>query len=316
MAYIKIEKCSKTGLSSLGDRNSYSFEKYNKLYHLSSLASNSYQEEIQLFVFHPRHNEFLETFEKSWDIAFEENKKIHEENISKIEENRKTIQEIYDFMESKGIPKTYRTVDQKSRKTFKPTITVTSGYVQDISRIFDNNDGYENFVKNYESIKEKLVDVKKRCAALKVKVDRETEKKKKANKDFIDLIKLNQKYEFFKEEEMSIEDISDLSNELLYHIAGKNNILNLAYAMEQTRCDWNDGCDKVEYALFHPTNDLEIEIINDINEAIESFYDCQDGRVFRDCNWSYTELYKIVSNENTELFSDFLKVKNIKDNIL
>ena len=98
--------------------------------------------------------------------------------------------------------------------------------------------------------------------------------------------------------ELPIESSWD---DVLEHLRKKDQRLDLAVAMEQTRGDWSDGPYRVRNALdrFQIHIDEDKAIATDVASCL---YDFEDGRVFRDTTWSYSALYESVADK--QLVSD------------
>jgi len=66
--------------------------------------------------------------------------------------------------------------------------------------------------------------------------------------------------------------------------------------MERNRGDWNDGCDYAQTGLgnFSIENAQDREIYDAVSSCFEDF---EDGRVFRDIEWSYSAIYKLADPE-------------------
>lgn len=78
----------------------------------------------------------------------------------------------------------------------------------------------------------------------------------------------------------------------------------LAFAIQQTRCDWSEGAYRVSAAFHRFTikDNEDKEIANCIASILADF---EDGREFRDCSWSYDRLFSSVADQ--QLASDTQK---------
>ena len=105
-------------------------------------------------------------------------------------------------------------------------------------------------------------------------------------------------------------DIDCEWRDLMDAITEKNKYLDLAYALEKNRGDWNEGYDYAESGLnrFKVVTEQDQEIYDNIYSYFDDF--C-DGRVFRDCEWNYGRLYGLV--DNNDLMKDFETVKSHLD---
>ena len=82
---------------------------------------------------------------------------------------------------------------------------------------------------------------------------------------------------------------------MLELLRSKDQYLDLAIAGQETRGDWSDGFYRVSEALqrFKLKDERDKEIAADLLGCMGS----EDGRVFRDTQWNYGELYALVSDQ-------------------
>lgn len=94
---------------------------------------------------------------------------------------------------------------------------------------------------------------------------------------------------------------------ILESILLKDKYLMLAYQLEQNRMDWNQGYEYASVGIdnFVVESKDDIEIYEEINQVIDhgNEHGEIDGRAFRDCEWNYSVIYKMVEDE--ELLKDF-----------
>ncbi len=85
-------------------------------------------------------------------------------------------------------------------------------------------------------------------------------------------------------------------SDVLDHLCGKDQRLNLAVAMQRTRGDWSEGPYRVSNALgnFRIETNEDKDIAADVATCL---YDFSDGRVFRDTTWNYTRLFASVTDQ-------------------
>ena len=78
-------------------------------------------------------------------------------------------------------------------------------------------------------------------------------------------------------------------------LRGRNKYLDLALACEATRGDWSEGFYRVSDALrsFTVEDERDKDIVADLYDCMDS----DDGRIFRDTRWNYSELYKLVGDD-------------------
>lgn len=301
----RVDWCDKVGPNVIQMGASY----YSKSYRVLEMTSQYRVDEFrELSVLN--YDSLLDTFLEKWEIAAKENEEIHQKNLPKIQELTAEIEEIHSFMASKGFGPTYKAVDEKSRKNIKPLITHTSGYVLDMKREYSLEDGYAAFVSKHEAVKNKIKVLRELCARERREIDNKKGQEKKTNKNFARLIEINTK---LPEPIQDIHeyDLEDMAWSVRERVLRQSKLLALADAMCRVRGNWNDGCGLVEDCLFVPSNQQETEIIAAVSDAVDSFHDCQDGRVFRDCDWSYTDIFGKVKSENEELYSLYSIVSEV-----
>lgn len=92
--------------------------------------------------------------------------------------------------------------------------------------------------------------------------------------------------------------------DVLELILSQDKYLRLAHAMKETRNDWSNGFYRVLYALlcFKVENEFDNDVIDLIQAILDDEEDDGDGRIFRDCEINYNDLYEKV---NSELFQDY-----------
>lgn len=78
------------------------------------------------------------------------------------------------------------------------------------------------------------------------------------------------------------------------HILSKDKYLHLAYYMQKNRGDWTEGCSYAETGLegFTVEGGPDGEIYKEISELCSDWDG--DGRVFRDCTWSYDKIFGLA----------------------
>jgi hypothetical protein len=89
----------------------------------------------------------------------------------------------------------------------------------------------------------------------------------------------------------------------------KDKYLDLAIAMEDTRGDWNEGFWRVEDALnrFKPETPEDFLIFRNVMGCCDGHE--SDGRIFRDTEYSYDVLFKMV---NPEIYNDYIKLSDYR----
>lgn len=216
---------------------------------------------------------------------------LHEANLPAMENNKAIAAQIIAINEAIGMPKRWSELDRNSRSRYPKTIGHDAGYLTDIAREVKTTDGFDHATLSYNQLKVRYDEYsesgkreaeqieRKRVADQQAVID-----KRKAD---MELAAMLLRYEL---------PIESSWEEVLEHLRGKNQRLDLAVAMYQTRCDWSEGAYRVSNALgrFQIENTEDKDIANDVLSCMEDF---SDGRVFRDTTWSYDRLFASVEDE-------------------
>lgn len=222
--------------------------------------------------------------------------KTHEENAPAIDNNLAVVARVTVLMTEIGMPKTWSERDTKSRSRYPKSITRGAGWIDDLQRHCKVTDGFDHATLTYERLKREYLAYAEQAEKEAAEANRKAEQARTAEiekrKADMELASMLIKYS------LSIESTWD---DVLEHLRGKDQRLDLAVAMEQTRGDWSDGPYRVRDALgrFTINTDEDKEIAADVAECL---YDFSDGRVFRDTAWSYSAIYASITDQ--QLVSD------------
>lgn len=126
----------------------------------------------------------------------------------------------------------------------------------------------------------------------------QAEAKRRSDITFVELCK-----------ELNLDPLESSADDIETAIRSKCKYLNLAVAMMDTRGDWSDGCYRVESALGEFVESLPVD--EDIAANVQSQCDnFDDGRQFRDCEWSYDRLMgELADKEASVLWTKFVKIR-------
>lgn len=222
--------------------------------------------------------------------------KTHDENAAAIENNLLVVARVNALMDEIGMPKSWSERDTKSRARYPKTITRDAGWISDLARHCKVNDQFEHATHTYERLLRDYQAYAERAERedqeAQAKVERERAAEIERRKADMELAALLVRYS------LPIESTWD---DVLEHLRGKHQRLDLAVAMSQTRGDWSEGPYRVRDALdrFTIASDEDKEIAADVATCL---YDFEDGRVFRDTTWSYSALF--ASIEDQQLVAD------------
>lgn len=229
----------------------------------------------------------IKEWANKYNQEFEKAKAIHERNIPKIENNKAVYNNAITFMKNLGLCEEEAYTKRMGGKTYWKTaewklsiikmIPVTDSFEQKESN-------YKRAIENLNNQEHKLIRIEQQKAVESKKKLEEQEKQKQ-------LIKIAIKIEEKFGQELTQYKIDDL----LEILRDNDKYLDLAVAMELTRCNWSEGFYRVRSALdrFKIETEEEKTIISDISECMY----CDDGRVFRDCEYNYSVLYDKVNPE-------------------
>jgi hypothetical protein len=217
----------------------------------------------------------------------------HEVNLPAIENNQKVREKISQIMKDIGIPNNYSTSEFKTQRSrTKTTTTHSAGYLGDLQRNVPVSDESERMLT---LIKSAVDSLKRHADTLKGTIRKElqeAEKTEKAKKEILAKARLQVKYNL--DEDFEWSDVLEVLDK-------KDKYFMLARAGEETRGYWGEGFGKVEYALdkFEVQTEEDKEIHEEYDSILQDHNngDCEDGRIFRDCEYNYSFLYGKVSEE-------------------
>lgn len=235
------------------------------------------------------------------ETAMQLDRAIHAKNAAALEANQAVRDRIIALMEDVGMPKTRRVRDGNRTRYGMPKMkTVDAGYLEDFRAHVPISDGFERAEQRYNELKAAYDKFAEEAEAeadkAKAEAERRAEREREERRNNIELAKIVIRYEL--PEDSTWGDV-------LAELRKRDQRLNLAVAMQQTRGDWSDGFWRVSDALsrFTIENDEDKAIANDIVGCMNS--DCGDGRIFRDTAWSYGRLFETAADQ--QLSADIQK---------
>lgn len=241
----------------------------------------------------------LQKLEEAWAA----DKATHEKNAAALEANQAVRERINELMAEVGIPTTKRVRDGNRMRYGVPKMkTVDAGYIEDIRAAAPITDGFNDCKLAYERLKpiyDKFAeDAEKEAEVASQAAERETEREKAERRANIKLAKIIIRYDL-------PEDIS--WNDCLDELRRRDQRLDLAVAMSQTRGDWSDGFWRVSDALgrFKIETDEDKDIVNDVVSCMND----DDGRVFRDTTWNYGRLFESAADSQLSQDIQFVMSK-------
>ena len=232
------------------------------------------------------------------ELVYEENKKI-------AENNKKVKMKALVFMKKLGIPETK--TERVSARSYK-TREVTCSWVTELDAFCPiYPQGSWDIIKSWHEGQIKKVEAYyKSIEEEKILKEREAKEEIERQEWVALIVKTIEKYQLkFSVPIPPVEEVID-------EIIKKNKYLYLAHYLVKNRGDWNDGYSYAEIGLRFFTSQKSIEtadIDSQISENIKQyFYDFNDGRCFRDCEWNYGRLFGIAKDQDPTLYEDYLKL--------
>lgn len=222
--------------------------------------------------------------------ALEADRATHEANLPAIENNREVVARVKAMMDEIGMPARWSERDTRSKARYPKTISRDAGYLTDLAREVITDDGWAHrerqhaqLLERYEAYAAESAQADERAQAAAERERRAMIEKRKAD---MELAALLLRYEL---------PIDSSWSDVVEVLRSKNQRLDLAVAMRQTRMDWSEGPYRVRDAVdrFTIETDEDKAIINDVIDGLTDF---EDGRVFRDCTWSYDALFASVAD--------------------
>lgn len=216
---------------------------------------------------------------------------LHEANLPAIENNKQVKAAIEAMMVAVGMPPSYRERDPKSRARFPKSFTIDAGYIGDIRRKVRTDDAWLSATVTYNNLKAKYdayaVEAEQEAEQLRAAAEQAEAAAKAARRANIEMAAIILRYGL--EPDIEWTDILDA-------LRAKDQRVDLAVAMEDTRGDWSEGFYRVRDALdrFKIASDEDRAIAIDIATCLKN--DDGDGRIFRDTTWSYGSLYASVAD--------------------
>ncbi|CAN7396127.1 hypothetical protein [Neorhizobium sp. LjRoot104] len=240
------------------------------------------------------------------EAARKKDVEAHERNLPKLEANKAIRERVVAVMKEAGIPDTYSEPDLKSRSRFPKSIRKDAGYLGDLQRNVRTSDSFEHATQTYDRLKavydKYAEEAEQEDAKRKAEQDREAAAALERRRNDLKLAEIILRYGLA--ETVEWDDVLDALRQ-------KDQRLDLAVAMSQTRGDWSEGYYRVSDALgrFTVTTPEDAAIQTDI---LSCFNDDIDGRIFRDTTWNYSRLFAEAADQ--QLAADIqLAMSNMRD---
>lgn len=221
------------------------------------------------------------------DVATaKENDKINAANQALVSNLRKVI-------ESAGFPET------RSEWKRNKLVRVPNEWSKCIHVASENgSSAVESRMKEYREHRRTFLEKQRKEQSERERELAAAEAKRRSDIVFVDLCK-----------ELELDPLESSADDIERAIRGKCKYLNLAVAMMDTRGDWSDGCYRVESALaeFVASSPVDEDIAANIQSQCDNF---DDGRQFRDCEWSYDRLMgELADKEASVLWTKFETIR-------
>jgi len=232
--------------------------------------------------------------------AWKRDCEAHERNLAAIENNKLVRARIEAMMAEIGMPRKHSYVPQNSRARYPKRVTEDAGWLKDMQREVKISDGFESSQRNYATLKERYdayaAEAEKEAELAATAAARAEEQRKAERRANIELATIVIRYELDPDVEWS--DVLDA-------LRKRNQRLDLALAMMDTRGDWSEGPYRVASAInrFKINDDIDKQIVADVAPHIADWDG--DGRIFRDIRWNYGAILETI--EDRQLVDDALK---------
>lgn len=214
---------------------------------------------------------------------------IHTKNELAISNNKMIRERVEAMMATIGMPKSWSYVDQNSQARYPKRISSPAGYLTDLDREVPVADGFEN--GTYERLKklyeEYAEEGRQEAERIKAEQARAAEREREARLANVELAEIILRHGLDRESDWE---------QVLEALTAKDQRLNLAVAMRLTRADWSEGAYRVEGAMrgFKIETTEDSQIATCVSAILGRF---EDGRQFRDCEWSYDTLFKTATDQ-------------------
>jgi hypothetical protein len=215
----------------------------------------------------------------------------HEKNVIGLARNQALRDQVTALMKAIGIPERYSVPKPNRRPMYSSkTIMDDAGYVRDLKKYLVVDDCFDTATANYNKLKADYdrfaAEAEKEEAQTKVAAEREAEAKKAQRLADKELVTIIGRYGLPIEAEWP---------DVLEALRTRDQRLDLAVAMSRTRGDWSEGFYRVRQALER----FKIETDEDKNIAacICGCMTNDDGRIFRDTEWSYGRLFEEANDK-------------------
>lgn len=242
----------------------------------------------------------VKKYRDKYELEFNEIKEKHELNIPIIENNLKVYEQAIKFMQDLGLSKS----ESYQKRRYGKTYSRTAEWVNSINSMIPTTDNFISCESAYKSRIYSLDNIEQKIKNENYRIEQKAKKEQEKKVQEVKLIKFGLELkEKFKDLLDEIYTASYFRNFLL----NKDKFLCLAYAMESTRNDWNDGCYAVEDKLYLLDQSIELEkkIYNELQELCSDF---EDGRCFRDCQYNYSVLYDMVDEDILRLWQELCNI--------
>jgi hypothetical protein len=217
--------------------------------------------------------------------AYESSLPLVEKNRAICAENARIVAQVLEVITNAGFPQSIK-VRSTSRKKYDSGWDWSPAGWKSIGSLVRTSDQWDYLEKQYHEFMRKCSEWKHSIEEAAAKERREVETAEATKRAEVEKeakrIALCLKYGL--DPMASTDDVREA-------ILAKDKYLRLAYWMQRNRSDWTDGPHYAEIGLrgFDATDELEREIVKCITGHIDDWQG--DGRVFRDCEWSYDKLF-------------------------
>lgn len=227
--------------------------------------------------------------EQCWAKAQE----IHKQNEAALASNQILTERLSLQMRQLGFPEDYTEwVLPTPRAAKKKEKKELAGWRRDLSRSVKISDSFAETEREYKTRAAEIDRFEREWGDKERNALRVKEQAQAAKTRALQVALLANKY--------GLDGTLATERDVLREIKGRDRYLALAHGMYLNRQDWNDGLSYGKNAVDNfkpePGNEVDAEISAYLSELIGAKYEQgdMDGRVFRDCKWSYDRLFGMV----------------------
>jgi hypothetical protein len=232
--------------------------------------------------------------------AYQQSLPIVEQNKAIIASNKRIVVRLKQFVENAKINTTMQVKNDSRARWASRTKTVTADWFTGLQAAIPTGDswgicedGYQRRLKEIEQWEKEIQAEEAKVAAAR-----------KAEEDKLDreIIRRELAKKYGLEEATTLDDVFSA-------LLDRNKYLRLAHYLSKNRADWSEGPWYAKTGIngFKVETDEDHEIHKELSGFIVDWDG--DGRIFRDCTWSYDRLFSKAGEQDEGLLADYRRVR-------